>query len=117
MKQAKGFLANDGTFFNTKEACALYETECDLREASIVAGFNPDALLTALHKAWEPIGRYIDARRAVNKIGVGASDTERAEGDTHSVQQQPSSVGQPVSDVGRGKFKEKVREQRKGDGS
>lgn len=64
MKQATGFLTNDGKFFETDREAEFHEAEQELQELARVQGIDPHRLMEAVWDLRIPIRRYIDAKDA-----------------------------------------------------
>lgn len=72
MKPTEGFLAEDGTFFESSIDCELYEATNALDAQLVKMGIDPDAFKTALG------GSYAEANRWVNAvIAKGVPDSSK----------------------------------------
>ncbi|SRR5258706_7744368 len=126
MRAVRGYLTDDGTYFDTKEEAALYDSLHALRFAATNVGVDPDKGLIFVDGCKDAIRRYIDAKEAYNeaegrqdevdggrwadRAGTGTDTAApltinnaeflRAEADPSSVQQQPVDEPQHVPDVG-----------------
>ncbi len=124
MRAVRGYLTDDGTYFDTKVEAALYDSLHALRFAATNIGVNPDKGLIFVDGCRDVIRRYIDAKEAYETaeqehvydayqsgplrtgttapLDIDFSILDGAKADSSSVQQQPSDEPQHVSNVGGG---------------
>jgi hypothetical protein len=130
MRRVNGFIASDGTFFETADQCEFYEANYALDYAVRAIGADPDKFRIVVNGCASQVRRYLDAKEAFEKAeyadgGAWAaraepaapSDLDRARHgeatrDATSVQQQPADSDQHVSDVGSGERAEAVSNER-----
>src|SRR6187402_2737322 len=127
MKRVRGYLTQDGTFFELEVDANLYEAEIDLRTRSGNAKIDPDRLIDALRMLHAPIRKYLNAIE--NKKDNEANSAElvvdrdaflnqpndgSTETNPSSVQQLKALSDEHVPDVGSDPQPEAVRKQRKG---
>jgi hypothetical protein len=67
MRPAKGFLADDGTFFDTADQAELYDALAALTFHVTQAGADPKKALIIIDACAEHVRRYLDAKEAYNK--------------------------------------------------
>lgn len=109
MKQAKGWIADDGSFFENERDCDLYEAETALREAAVVNRVNADSFVNAVNLMFSLVKRYIDAHEGKVAEGRGDQrDARRAKEADDPAQQLKAGGSQSVPYVGRRERKEKV---------
>jgi hypothetical protein len=111
MKSVRGFLADDGTFFDAKEDAELYEALHALEFSVKNIGADPAKFMIVVEGCQEQLRRYLDAKSNYEKSeAVGpapASDSVdhandgRAEADA-PILKQPVDEHQHVSDVRSG---------------
>jgi len=77
-RSVKGFLADDGTFFNNQDEVELYEALNGLRFASENVGADPNKLMIIVDAIGPQIRRYLDAKESYNKAERGTGSIEES---------------------------------------
>lgn len=89
VKQVKGYLTSDNTFFETASQAELYEAENELRDAAERNDISADKLIDAINAVKTELERYLNAVNAQVKA-------EKSE-----VQARPSNASaNPAIDAG-----------------
>jgi hypothetical protein len=81
MKEAQGYVTDDGTFFESKLEASLYEAELDLRHKLGSMTAEVEAFLAVVITLMPELRRYIDAHNAAStaKLDQQTEDEDRAE--------------------------------------
>lgn len=128
--QVTGFLAVDGTFFESQEAAELHEATYSLRTALLDDGIDGDRMLELVEKHWTLFRRYVDATAPTNFTDEPkAFDASELTGDGEDYQNDAAPAvhvatkfklaigsGEPMPDVGSGERAEEVQLERSVDG-
>lgn len=77
-RSVKGFLADDGTFFNNQDEVELYEALNGLRFATESVGADPNKLMIIVDAIGPQIRRYLDAKESYNKAERGTGSIEES---------------------------------------
>jgi len=133
MKETKGYITDDGTFFETKEEALLHEAESVLRGALSSQTQDVDILLNYILHNIEPIRNYLNAYLAARySTPDPAQDENREEARNSPSSAMPENTGHVSSteedlkallklptrgpshlpDVGRGPHAEEVQDRR-----
>jgi len=126
MRNVKGFLSDDGTFFDAEEDAELYEATHALEAIVSNIGANPEKFMIVVDGCRKQIRRYLDAKdkyeqsegRAWDEAASPAAhnaDNRGPEG-TAPVLEQPADGPEPVPDLGSGIGSEAVSADGKVDG-
>lgn len=121
MKATQGFLSEDGTFFESKAECELYEAELLLDAVCDSHGVDPTAYKQMVRSSSQQTMRYIDAHHTYEEEVTSSGSQEReyatsvsAPGDSGSediaarlLELSPSS-GEHMPTMGRGERTEGV---------
>jgi hypothetical protein len=126
MRSVKGFLADDGTYFDTAESAELYEALHALEFSVRNIGADPAKFMIVIEGCQDQLRRYLNAKNEYEESEAkGPGDTQpavnntndsRAEGDA-SVLEQPANEPEHVPDVRSGVGTEAVPDERKIDGA
>jgi hypothetical protein len=128
MRSVKGFLADDGTYFDTAESAELYEALHALEFSVTNIGADPAKFMIVIEGCQDQLRRYLDAKNKYEESEatgprpgnaqpvVNNTDNGRAEGDAPVLEQQ---VDKPehVPDIRSGVGTEAVPDERKVDGA
>jgi hypothetical protein len=135
MREAKGFVTDDGTFFEDDKEAALYEAELRLkaRLAEVLPNLNQDAFFAVVVGAMQELTEFINAHHAWNPPKTKEPDGEAASGtaedttgaghvssteeDLASLLKLPTRGHSDVPDVGSRPRTEKVSDRRKKHGT
>jgi hypothetical protein len=135
MKEAKGFITGDGSFFEKREDAELFEAEGRLRDALAftVPAVDPDRFLSIIEMCMTPVKVYIDAVNkarpdiAENAAKVAATEQappddglghiSAAEEDLEGLLKLPVRGSSDVPDVGSRPRSEKVSNRSKKHGT
>lgn len=132
MRQASGFITEDGTFFETEEEAKLHEAEQWLRGQMVMhfPQIDVDGILNLVETLRTELGEYLNATAAhlrtqtkkQNRTGDQDSSSSEVSGhlghvssakeDLEALLQLPSRRPSHVPDVGSGPRTEKVQERR-----
>ena len=130
MRQVKGFLSDDGVFFDAHADAELYEAMHDLELVVKNIGANPEKFLVVLDGCHKQVRRYLDAKegfKASEASGVASAaagtashpehNADDAGAETHApVLEQPFNESKSVPDVGSGERTEAVPDYSEVDG-
>lgn len=122
MRQATGYMCDDGTFFDFAEEAVLYEAMAALQYRAKHVGVDPERLFRAVDTLRGEIERYINARKsleaseATNPVivdghsttGPDNSDDGRAKIIDAAIHQFAYGRSKSVPDVGSGEHAKKV---------
>lgn len=119
MKEATGYLSEDGKFFESQEEAEEYEAWISLKNAIDEVGVTDIVVVIATIP--NEIRRYINANEAASKYrslqaNDSAKDEARRKRPAAFVLEQQANCDEPLSDMGSGIIKEEVRLERKIDG-
>jgi hypothetical protein len=93
-KATKGFLAHDGTFFEKREECAVYETRALLALYLTAREIDPDQIIPIIKEGADLIREYINAE---NEAAIKRA-VEEHRADNRSGQDEALPVQQQSSD-------------------
>lgn len=137
MKAASGYLASDGTFFESAAEAEYYEARIVLEGLLITDMNSPELFIEILEKNHEEIERFIKAANAkrglereweayerekaesfgYTKHEDDSADDEAGEKATDPPQHEPIASRQYVPDMGRSISAKEIREQREEHGT
>ena len=72
-KQVKGYQADDGSFFTTREECALYEARLTLAAALETESIDADIIIPIIEQHSDAFAGFINASIAYNRAVGGTS--------------------------------------------
>jgi hypothetical protein len=128
MRNVKGFLSDDGMFFDAKEDAELYEATYALEAVVRTIGANPEKFMIVVNGCQRQLRRYLDAQVAYEEnegrlwedtaAPSAAHNTDGREPEAAaSVLEQPTDEPKPMPDVGSGVGSEAVSREEPVDGS
>lgn len=114
-REAKGFLCEDGRFFEDQETAELYEAKEALWQRLEGLKKAPDRVFEMIDACGLELRRYLDALKATRTSEYHGDNGEGQEGTTPVLKQQVDRP-EPVPDVGRSAYAEDIFNDRKGYG-
>lgn len=95
MRNVKGFLSDDGVFFDVKEDAELYEALHALEASVRNIGADPEKFMIVVGGCSKQLRRYLDAKSAYEKAENAQFEPSRKRGEAaqHSVEGEESSEG------------------------
>lgn len=135
MKEAYGYITEDGKFFENQEDAEEYEAWISLSAAlNEITAIDATSVLAIIVTVPNEIRRYIDANAAANKLRAGAlpneaatryreiqasvsaKDTAGREANNETVLEQSPRIDESLPDMGCSKLKEEIQLKCKIDG-
>lgn len=122
MKEAIGYITEDGKFFEGMDEAEEHEAFKALRSALVeICGVDVEVFTAVCSSIPNEIRRYINANEAATRYreiqaSLSAQDQARREDNSQALFEQQARIDEPLPDMGSGVVEEAVQQQRAIDG-